>query len=171
MSAMRALSLNHQAPKGEPHRLLTNALLLIGLGCNIAGGLYYADLRDQREQAERLVAQPNAGRAVQGGAGQELARASDTVHALSLPWDEVFRALEAASTGDVSLLALDPIPAKRMLKLQVEARNTEAMLAYLRALAGAAVFSAVSLQSHQVQQVDPQHPVRFLVLVEWGPRP
>jgi Tfp pilus assembly protein PilN len=175
MSAMRALSLNHPAPKGDAHRRLMNALLFIGLGCNIAGGFHYADLRNQREQAERLVAQPTARRAAQGGAGQvlqaEMARASDTLDALSLPWDEVFRALETASTGDVSLLALDPMPDKRMLKLQAEARNVEAMLAYLRALAGNAVFTAVSLQSHQVQQADPQHPVRFLVLVEWGPRP
>jgi Tfp pilus assembly protein PilN len=172
MSSMRPLSLNHQASKREVHRRPLNALLLAGLACNIAGGLYYAELGNQRQAAEYLAAQPSAKRSVQNPRAAEtlqaeLVRANDTVRALSLPWDDVFGALEAASIADVSLLALDPMPDKKMLKLRAEARNMEAVLEYLRALAGNAVFSAVSLQSHQVQQADPHHPVRFLVLLEW----
>jgi Tfp pilus assembly protein PilN len=174
---MRPLSLNHQTRKDEARRRPMNALLLVGLACNIAGGLYYADLSNQREAAERLAAQPSAKRPAQNGvrAGEavqaELVRANDTVRALSLPWDDVFGALEAAHVADVSLLALDPMPDKKMLKLQAEARNMDAVLVYLRALAANPVFSAVSLQSHQVQQADPHHPVRFLVLLEWRSRP
>jgi hypothetical protein len=180
MNSMRPLLLDHQAPNGEAMRRPLTALLLLAVACNIGAGWYYADLRDQRQAAEMRAAQaanPHPRRAAQDGAGHgadalkaELVRANDTVRALSLPWAEVFGAIEAANSADVSLLALDPMPDKRMLKLHAEARNMEAVLAYLRALAGNAVFSAVSLQSHQVQQADPLHPVRFLVLIEWRAR-
>jgi hypothetical protein len=178
MNALRPLSLNHQAAKGGAHLRPMNALLLFGLAGNIASGLYYADLNNQRKAAEQLAAQPHARPVARNGAGAragealqaEMARANDTVRALSLPWDDVFGALEAAHIADVSLLALDPMPDKKMFKLQAEARNMDAVLVYLRALGGNPMFSAVSLQSHQVQQADPHHPVRFLVLIEWRTR-
>jgi hypothetical protein len=180
MNSMRPLLLDHQAPNGEAMRRALNALLLLAVACNIGAGWYYADLRDQSQAAETRAANPHFGRVAQAGATgatpaaaamkAELARANDTVRALSLPWAEVFGALEAANSADVSLLALDPMPDKRLLKLHAEARNMAAVLAYLRALAAGPVFSAVSLQSHQVQQADPLHPVRFVVLVEWRAR-
>lgn len=187
MNSMRPLQLDHQAPAGAAMRRPLDGLLLLSVAANIGAGWYCADLRDQRQQVEKIVEQraqmraAHPGRATQDRSGQvapatdvlkaELARASDTVRALKLPWSEVFGALEAASSADVSLLALDPQPDKRMLKLHAEARNMEAVLAYLRALAGNPVFLAVNLQSHQVQQADPLHPVRFLVLVEWRAQP
>lgn len=184
MNSMRPLLLDHQAPSGEAMRRALNALLLLAVACNIGAGWYYADLRDQSQAAQTRTdmraANPHFGRVAQAGAAgatpaaaamkAELARANDTVRALSLPWAEVFGALEAANSADVSLLALDPTPDKRLLKLHAEARNMAAVLAYLRALAAGPVFSAVSLQSHQVQQADPLHPVRFVVLVEWRAR-
>lgn len=176
MTSMRPLSLDHQAPKGGARRRPMTALLLLAVAANIAAGWYCADLRTQRQAAEQRAAQAPPQAAAPGGnraaeaLRAELMRANDTVRALSLPWDEVFGAIEAAGSADVSLLALDPMPDKRMLKLHAEARNMDAVLAYLRALAGNAVFAAVSLQSHQVQQADPLHPVRFLVLLEWRAR-
>lgn len=178
MTLMRPLGLNHQASGHTALRAPATALLLLALAGNIAGGLYYADLSEQRESARESAARNASGRGTPGtmsGAGRraadqlqaELARANDTARALSVPWDAVFGAIEVASSADISLLALDPMPDKKMLKLHAEARNMAAVLAYLRALAAGPVFSAVSLQSHQVQQADPNHPVRILVLVEW----
>jgi hypothetical protein len=173
MNPMRPLALNHQAPKPTaPGRPMT-ALALVGLACNIACGLYYADLGNRRQSATQHAFAPAAApvaRRADRESQAELVRANDTVRALALPWNDVFGAIEAASTADVSLLALDPMPDKKMLKLHAEARNMDAALAYLRALAGNGMFAAVSLQSHQVQQADPQHPVRFLVLIEWRTR-
>jgi hypothetical protein len=192
MNSMRPLLLDHRAGAGAAVRRTLNALLLLAVAGNIGAGWYYAGLRDQRlalemraeTRAETRAANPR--RVAQDGAAKstpvtpatpaadamnaELARARATVRALNLPWAEVFGAIEAAGSADVSLLALDPMPDKRMLKLHAEARNMDALLAYLRALGSNAVFSAVSLQSHQVQQADPLHPVRFVVLVEWRAR-
>jgi hypothetical protein len=181
MNSMRPLLLDHQAPGGEAMRRPLAALLLLAMAANIGAGWYYVDLRAQRQVVEMRAAQASRRphEAQDGAAGAttaaealkaELARANDTVRALGLPWAEVFGAIEAANSDDVSLLALDPTPEKRMLKLHAEARNMEAVLAYLRALGGNPVFSAVNLQSHQVQQTDPLHPVRFVVLVEWRAR-
>ncbi|MDB5935180.1 MAG: hypothetical protein JWQ01_2524 [Massilia sp.] len=170
MKPMRPLVLDHQAPKRRPAGPM-NALALVALACNIACGLYYADLGQQRQ----ALLQPAAPRAAavtrrSGDLQAELLRANDSVRAFGLPWADVFGAIEGAATADVSLLALDPMPDKRMLKLHAEARNMDAVLAYLRALAANAALASVSLQSHQVQQADSQHPVRFLVLVEWRAR-
>lgn len=176
MTPMRPLGLNHAA-SGRPARRALAAAVLLALAGNIAGGFYYAHLSEQhaaaRAASERrpaagpALASRRAGDALQA----ELARANEAVRALSVPWDAVFDAVEAASSPDVSLLALDPVPEKKMLKLHAEARNMEAVLVYLRSLAAGPVFAAVSLQSHKVQQGDPNHPVRFLVLLEWRARP
>jgi Tfp pilus assembly protein PilN len=162
MNSMRPLRLDHQAREGEARRRAMTVMLLLAIACNIGGGFYYADLGNQRQAAEQAAARP-------AKVATRRTTQTDTVQSdlASLPWDDVFGAIEAAGTADVSLLSLDPTPDKRMLKLQAEARNMEAVLAYLRALAGTTVFSQVSLQSHQVQQADPLHPVRFLVLLEW----
>ena len=181
MTSMRPLGLNHQRCGRAGRRAPATAVLLLALAGNAAGGWYYADLQDQRASAGQPAARAAGQRAAAGGpagasrrgAGElhtELARANDTLRALSVPWDELFGALEAAGSADVSLLALDPMPDKKMLKLQSEARNMDAVLVYLRALAAGPVFAAVSLQSHQVQQADPNHPVRILVLIEWRAR-
>jgi hypothetical protein len=170
MKAMRALVLDHQAPKRRPPGPM-NALALVALACNVGCGLYYADLGQQRQALQPSPA-PRAA-VIAGRSGElqaELTRANDSVRAFGLPWADVFGAIEAAGSADVSLLAFDPMPDKKMLKLHAEARNMDAVLAYLRALAANPVLASVSLQSHQVQQADPQHPVRFLVLVEWRAR-
>lgn len=169
MRAMRPLSLNHQAPRRTAPARSLNALVLLALAANIACGLYYEELAGRR-QALRAPPPAPAVVARSPDVQAELRRAGDSVRALALPWTEVFGAIEAAGSADVSLLAMDTMPDKRMLSLHAEARNMDAVLAYLRALAGSDVLASVSLQSHQVQQADPQHPVRFQVLLEWRAR-
>lgn len=167
MTAMRPLALNHQAPRRTASPRALNALVLLALACNVACGLYYEELAGRRQAL--LAPPPSPSPAARRGPDlqAELRRAGDSVRALSLPWSDVFGAIEGAGSADVSLLAIDPMPDKRVVKLHAEARNMDAVLAYLRALSGSAALASVSLQSHQVQQGDPQHPVRFLVLLEW----
>lgn len=177
MTSMRPLGLNHQTGGQRARRAPATMVLLLALAGNIAGGMYYADLGDQRAAAAHAAVRRDApvapGAADHRRAAEqqaELARGNDTVRGVNVPWDEVFGALEAASSADVSLLAFDPTPEKKMIKLTAEARSMDAALLYLRALAAQPSFASVSLQSHQVQQDDSNHPVRILVLLEWRRR-
>ncbi len=80
---------------------------------------------------------------------------------LGLPWGTLISMLEQASTPDVALLMLEPDAEQRALRLTGEARNRDAMFAYVRRLSAAGGLADVHLVSHQVQQDDPRHPVQF----------
>lgn len=173
MTAMRPLGMNHVASGQAGRQRWATALLLVALAANAAAGFYYSDLGDQRAAAELAAREPVAAAAKNGPdkLQQELARTNEAMRAPGIPWNAVFSAIESAGSVDVSLLAFDPAPDKKTLKLRAEARNMEAVLVYLRALSADPLFTAVSLQSHQVQQADPHHPVRFLLLLEWRGTP
>jgi Tfp pilus assembly protein PilN len=73
-----------------------------------------------------------------------------------------------ASVGDqVTLLGVEPDTEKRELRLIAEAKDLDAMLAYARRLQESALFSDAYVVSHQIQQQDPQKPVRFVVNAQW----
>jgi len=61
----------------------------------------------------------------------------------------------------VALLQLEPEAQRRLLKVTAEARDRDAMFAYLRALAASGELGEVSLLRHQVQLYNPQKPIRF----------
>jgi Tfp pilus assembly protein PilN len=85
------------------------------------------------------------------------------VRQLTVPWSALIGALEQASTRDVALLQLQPDADQRRLRLTAEARDREAMFAYLRRLESAPALAEVVLVSHQVQNEDPQRPIQFAV--------
>lgn len=91
----------------------------------------------------------------------EAKAAQAVVRQLAVPWAALVGALEEASTRDVALLQLQPDADQRRLRLTAEARDREAMFGYLRRLEAAPAFAEVHLVSHQVQNEDPQRPIRF----------
>lgn len=93
--------------------------------------------------------------------GEEVKAAEAVVRSLALPWAALVRAVEQAATREVALLALQPDPQARLLRLTAEARHREAMFAYVRRLAAAEGLAEVHLVSHQVNREDPQRPVQF----------
>jgi hypothetical protein len=58
-----------------------------------------------------------------------------------------------------------------MVKINGEAKNFEAMLQYITQLEKREEFGPVYLQSHQIQQQDPDRPVRFSLLATWQEKP
>jgi len=83
------------------------------------------------------------------------------VRQLSIPWAQMIEAVEAASTGEVTVLQLQPETQQRNLRLTAEARNREAMLRYIRRLGETRVLSGVHLVNHHVQVEDPSRPIQF----------
>jgi Tfp pilus assembly protein PilN len=102
---------------------------------------------------------------------REVARANEVLRRITLPWDRLFRAVEAAAPKDVALLAMEPDSDKQALKIAGEAKDIAATLDYIRRLEGDATFRTVLLQSHQIQQQDPQRPIHFTLVATWRDQP
>jgi hypothetical protein len=97
-------------------------------------------------------------------------RASEVVQQLNVPWNTLFATLESASTPDAVLLAIESDSDKRKVRITAEARDLKAMLAFLKVLEGQPALAGVQLQTHGIQQQDPQRPVRFSLAAVWVER-
>lgn len=86
---------------------------------------------------------------------------------LNLPWRDVFDAIESATPATVALLALEPDAKKHLLKGIAEAKHSDDMIAYVELLKRQAFFSNVALTKHEVNEQDPNRPLRFQFEANW----
>lgn len=91
--------------------------------------------------------------------------------ALTLPWDSLFRSVEEASDEHVALLVLQPDPGKRELGISGEAKDYDAILAFVTRLDRREGLRNVHLVKHEVREDDPQRPLFFSIVAGWEPRP
>jgi Tfp pilus assembly protein PilN len=94
---------------------------------------------------------------------EQVRNAEAIVRQLTLPWAMLIQTLEEAAISDVAILQLQPEAQQRLLRVMAEARNQEAMLEYVRRLAGTQTLLNVHLVNHQIQLEDPQRPIQFSV--------
>lgn len=97
----------------------------------------------------------------------ELKAANRVIAQLSLPWDALFREVEASVNQDVTLLSVEPDVEKREVRITAETSNFATMLEYEKRLLTIALFKDAHIVSHQIQVQDPQRPVRFVVNAQW----
>jgi Tfp pilus assembly protein PilN len=133
-----------------------------------------AELEDLENQLRRMqkTQQRNADHGPSDPVSQErmqaeLKAAAKVIERLSLPWDGLFNALEQTTGGEVALLAVEPDADKREVRITAEAKDLQSMLDYAKRLQSVALFKDAHVTSHQIQQQDPQHPVRFVVNAQW----
>ena len=93
-------------------------------------------------QAERVVPPPSVQQVSEEKQWAQLRLERD------FPWDKVFRAIERTASPDIELLEFHPDKPNRVIMLQGEARNMEALLAYLGSLSAKTGWSGVHL-THQ----------------------
>jgi Tfp pilus assembly protein PilN len=98
---------------------------------------------------------------------EELKAADDVIARLAMPWDTLFSEVETSINDQVTLLSIEPDTAKRELRLTAEARDLDAMLDYVRKVQSGSIFGDAYVVSHQIQQQDPQKPVRFVLEAKW----
>lgn len=91
---------------------------------------------------------------------------------LDTPWEHLLSSLEGGLSRDVAVLGVEPTASKRTVRLQLEARNRQAMLGFLDALQVEGRLADVMLLMHQ--PVPPEaggRGVRFQVQASWSPTP
>jgi Tfp pilus assembly protein PilN len=100
----------------------------------------------------------------------ELLAARDTLRRLSIPWDALFGALEAAQSDRAWLLSIEPDVAQGTVTLTGEARDYLAALSYVANLEQQKALSRVYLAKHEIRPNDPQRPLAFVVSASWKER-
>jgi hypothetical protein len=119
----------------------------------------------------RTQLKPMDGTAYPGPLKETLAYANGVVQNLALPWDMLFKTVEGTGNVPVALLAVQPDPQKRLVRISGEAKDYAAVLTYLARLDQSGTLRNVHLLSHQLKQDDPQHPLLFTVAASWKPEP
>jgi Tfp pilus assembly protein PilN len=89
---------------------------------------------------------------------------------LNLPWRELQDAVLAATPRTVALVAMEPDPRKRILKITAETRTSDDMVGYIEALKEQDSFSSVMLTRHEINEQDPNRPLRFQLEATWQAR-
>lgn len=168
---MRALDLDLL-----PRRRVPLAVWLMLLSGVVLGGdalLRVAELRETLTAASQPAARPRpaATTALDPALARELRVAERAVEHLALPWDELFRQVEAASYERVALLAIEPDAHKRELSITGEALDYLAVLTYVARLGEHGMLSDVHLVRHEMREDVPQRPLQFTVAARWKAGP
>jgi hypothetical protein len=87
---------------------------------------------------------------------------------LNLPWRALHDAIGAATPHNIALLALEPDPRRRSMKITAEAKNSDDMIAYVERLKQQELFGSVALLRHEINELDPNRPIRFQLDAEWS---
>ncbi len=102
---------------------------------------------------------------------QDIRQANDILQQLALPWDSLFKAVEANSEKEIALLSIQPDVNKHLVRIGGEAKNFDALLAYITRLEQSHILNHVYLVSHEVRTQDAEKPVRFALLANWSVQP
>ncbi|MDB5597850.1 MAG: hypothetical protein JWM36_4811 [Hyphomicrobiales bacterium] len=153
--------------------------LLAVLLCAGAGAIGWQMLARQRALETQLalvrahVKTPAATlAAAQPQIGEAQAQAVNAaVLQLNLPWRALQDAVEQATPKTIALIALEPDPRRRSMKITAEAKNSDDMIAYIEQLRGQELFGiaagAVTLLHHETNELDPNRPIRFQLDAQW----
>lgn len=177
---MKALDIDFGCSKRPTGQIL--GMLMLGAAFASAAGLgwHYLQLRTEAEtwQADlsRIDRSANAPRVKDSPEERErllaeLRHANRIIDKLDTPWDALFGAVETTAGEQAVLLGVEPDAERREVRLTGEAKDSAAMLDYLRELRRTPAIRDAHLTGHQINVQDPQRPVRFIVLANWTEPP
>jgi Tfp pilus assembly protein PilN len=150
-------------------------LLGLALFAVFDAGLSYRQLSNDAAVAQRQLAR-HSGRTPTSAtraekADEALHEADRVARSLMRPWDSLFRTLEQATDERVALLALQPDARKGEISISGEAKDYDAVLAFVTRLDERKTLRDVHLVRHEVREDDPQHPMYFSILANWEEGP
>jgi hypothetical protein len=147
---------------------LGRVLLAVAAVILVDTGLSFHDARQalndnaaRHANAKRTPAGPRA-------SPQEVAAVRETVQRLSMPWDELFMALESASSDRVALAAIEPDAKKGTVTISGDGKDYLAALSYVLNLSKTEGLEGVQLVRHEQKANDPNGPVSFAVSAAWS---
>ena len=171
---MNRLRLDYQRSM-KPFPLAGTALLLGAVVLLVLTGDYYhrlaisiSDWEDKLNTfGQTSSVQVKGAHQEKRGALRDIRQANEVLRQLTLPWESLFQAVESSTDREVTLLGMEPDIEKHIVNISCEAKNFSAMLSFINRLEKRREFSSVYLQSHQIQEDDPDKPVRFSLIALW----
>lgn len=177
----RALQLDFRRPARSGWRWLGWALLAAAVAAALALGERHALLAQSHAAAQerhaRLAERMRARapqRATAAPDAQTLAdirRANLVIDQLTVPWDGLFDAVEAADARGLGLLALAPTARDRTLRLSGEVRSVLELLAYVERLAAQPALGQVHLLGYNSALREGTSIVTFTMAATWKAQP
>ena len=98
----------------------------------------------------------------------QAAAVNDAVLQLNLPWRALQDTVAEATPANIAMLALEPDARKQSMKITAEARSADDMVGYVAKLGQQELFTEVTLTRHEINEQDPNRPIRFQVEAHWS---
>ncbi|MGF6598953.1 Tfp pilus assembly protein PilN [Paraburkholderia sp. GAS448] len=86
---------------------------------------------------------------------------------LTVPWQDLFSIVEDYPDHDVALIGIDQNPAQSQIRITAEAKDFDAMIAYLKYLQASMLLREAVLNDHLIETNVPGKPVRFQITAVW----
>lgn len=174
---MDRLAINFGAISPPGHRIgrmLFGAGLLAVAGCLIAHLIISGQRAEVQSALLRLEPSRAAARQVPISPEEALQRQEEqafvrhTAQQLSLPWGELFDAVEAPDYEAVTLLGVVPNAERKEVQIEAEARDLADVLPFVRQLRETGGLHGARLLAHETVRRDTAQVVRFKVVGTWG---
>lgn len=176
-----SLQLDFRRQPDSLWRWLEWGLLIVAVVIAVVLGNRYAEI-DQRHAAaqsrvDRLNEQGRAAGERRGPAPADpqlpgdLRRANVIIDQLTVPWDELFDALETADAHGLGVLSLVPNARERTVRLAGESLSLAELLAYVDRVAARPELSQVHLLGYNTVQRDGVSVVSFILAATWRRSP
>lgn len=152
------------------------AVLALGLFLAIDAGLDYQQARRDVERVQRprdavTAGQAAAGEPVSEQTQRELEAAQRLLQELVLPWDRLFRSIEAAVDRTTALLAIEPDANRRAVRITGEARDYHSLLQFIVRLEQTQGLTSIHPLSHQIREDVAERPFVFTLTANWSVSP
>lgn len=98
---------------------------------------------------------------------QQAAAVNGGIMQLNLPWRALRDAIAAGTPPGIALLALEPDARKHTMRITAEAKTSDEMVGYVALLKQQELFRNVALARHEINELDPNRPLRFQLDAEW----
>jgi hypothetical protein len=165
---MRRLRIDFAA-RGLRPRWPGRVLLALALALSADAALTYGRLASSLEtQREKLARSEPAPAPARKAGPEELAAVRETVDRLSMPWERLFGALEAAASDEVALLGIQPDAKAGTVLISGDGKNYLATLGYVLNLERGNGLQRVQLVRHEVKDDDPRRAVSFAISAAWS---
>lgn len=125
------------------------------------------ELRDGGRRADDAGALPVSQEPVSEQTQREQDAARRILQELALPWESLFRSVEAAAGEDVALLSIEPDAGKGLVRITGEARDYLAALNFMVRLDEEKTLTRIHLTSHEIREDAPQRPYGFALAGHW----
>jgi hypothetical protein len=136
----------------------------------LAAGIGFAALAGQRYVALAEASQPAAHGQVIQVIGHFSTGIQPAYQPPPRPWKDLLDRLESQRPKNIALLSLRADAGRGDVRIEAEARDEAAMLAWLKTLRAQAGFHDATLARHEALEGAGGHPVSFELHLSWGPR-